>query len=43
MKISDNGNNRPPALCAGEVPDEKLKMNELGLLGFYLLPSLLLF
>ena len=30
-----NGNNRPPALCAGEVPDEKLKMNELGLLGFY--------
>ena len=25
-----NGNARPPALCAGEAPDEKLKINELG-------------
>ena len=25
-----NGNTRPPALCAGEAPDEKLKINELG-------------
>ena len=25
-----NGSTRPPALCAGEAPDEKLKINELG-------------
>ena len=26
----DNGNTRPPVLCAGEAPDEKLKINKLG-------------
>ena len=26
----NNGNTRPPALSAGEAPDEKLKINELG-------------
>ena len=26
----NNGNTRPPALCAGEAPDEKVKINELG-------------
>ena len=25
-----NGNTRPPALCTGIAPDEKLKINELG-------------
>ena len=30
------GNTRPPVLCAGEVPDEKLKINELGLNGAHL-------
>ena len=25
-----NNNTRPPALCAGEASDEKLKINELG-------------
>ena len=25
-----NCNTCPPALCAGEAPDEKLKINELG-------------
>ena len=25
-----NGNTHSPALCAGEAPDEKLKINELG-------------
>ena len=27
---NDNGNTRPPTLCAGEALDEKLKINELG-------------
>ena len=31
----NNGNTLPPALCAGEVPDEKLKINELGPYGTY--------
>ena len=26
----NNGNTHPPALCAWEAPDEKLKINELG-------------
>ena len=26
----NNGNTRLPALCAGEAPDEKLKINKLG-------------
>ena len=26
----NNGNTHPPALCAGEAPDEKPKINELG-------------
>ena len=26
----NNSNTHPPALCAGEAPDEKLKINELG-------------
>ena len=28
--IIHNGNTRLPALCAGKVPNEKLKINELG-------------
>ena len=28
---NDNGNTHPPMSCAGEAPDEKLKLNELGL------------
>ena len=28
LQVMDN--TRPPALCAGKVPDEKLKINELG-------------
>ena len=30
------GNTRPPVLCAGEVPDEKVKINELGPNGAHL-------
>ena len=26
----NNGNTRLPALCGGEAPDEKLRINELG-------------
>ena len=33
----NNGNTHPPALCAGEAPDEKLKTNELGPYGGTLL------
>ena len=29
-RMINNGNIRPHNLCAGEAPDEKLKLNELG-------------
>ena len=28
--LVNNGNTHPPALCAGEASDEKLKIDELG-------------